>query len=204
MNRIEQLIEKYHLHPHPEGGHFAEVYTAPYLYQENRECAGSIYFMLVKNDISHFHVIDCDEIWYFHEGCGMKITMIDEDGNVTSQDLGMKDSEEAMVVIPKGVMFAAENLSQDSYTFVSCVTTPQFQYSGFRLVKYPVILLISIIYLWMMHKLIKLFYRRTLRPFFNIMNTEEANVYEICNYKCKIIKWTQRYACRRRKVYLCK
>ena len=47
MNRIEQLIEKYHLHPHPEGGHFAEVYTAPYLYQENRECAGSIYFMLV-------------------------------------------------------------------------------------------------------------------------------------------------------------
>ena len=26
MNRIEQLIEKYHLHPHPEGGHFAEVF----------------------------------------------------------------------------------------------------------------------------------------------------------------------------------
>ena len=24
MNRIEQLVEKYHLHPHPEGGHFAE------------------------------------------------------------------------------------------------------------------------------------------------------------------------------------
>lgn len=89
MNRIEQLIEKYHLHPHPEGGHYAEVYTAPFMYEENRECAGSIYFMLVKNDISHFHVIDCDEIWYFHEGCGMKITMIDEKGNITSKDLGM-------------------------------------------------------------------------------------------------------------------
>lgn len=135
MNRIEQLIEKYHLHPHPEGGHYAEVYTAPFMYEENRECAGSIYFMLVKNDISHFHVIDCDEIWYFHEGCGMKITMIDEKGNITSKDLGMGEEEEAMVVIPKGVMFAAENLSQDSYTFVSCATTPQFQYSGFRLVK---------------------------------------------------------------------
>lgn len=135
MNRIEQLVEKYHLHPHPEGGHFAEVYTAPYLYQENRECAGSIYFMLEKDDISHFHVIDCDEIWYFHEGCGMKITMIDEKGNITSQNLGMGEEEEAMVVIPKGFMFAAENLKQDSYTFVSCATTPQFQYSGFRLVK---------------------------------------------------------------------
>ena len=105
MNRIEQLIEKYHLHPHPEGGHYAEVYTAPFMYEENRECAGSIYFMLVKNDISHFHVIDCDEIWYFHEGCGMKITMIDEKGNITSKDLGMGEEEEAMVVIPKGVMF---------------------------------------------------------------------------------------------------
>ncbi|MCI7724835.1 MAG: cupin domain-containing protein, partial [Erysipelotrichaceae bacterium] len=63
------------------------------------------------------------------------ITMIDEKGNITSKDLGMGEEEEAMVVIPKGVMFAAENLSQDSYTFVSCATTPQFQYSGFRLVK---------------------------------------------------------------------
>ena len=85
MNRIEQLIEKYHLHPHPEGGHFAEVYTAPYLYQENRECAGSIYFMLVKNDISHVR------------------------GTIS--------------------------MARSSYTFVSCATTPQFQYSGFRLVK---------------------------------------------------------------------
>ena len=51
MNRIEQLVEKYHLHPHPEGGHFAEVYTAPYFYQENRECAGSnvIKLSITKN-----------------------------------------------------------------------------------------------------------------------------------------------------------
>ena len=140
MNRIEQLIEKYHLHPHPEGGHFAEVYTAPYLYQENRECAGSIYFMLVKNDISHFHVIDCDEIWYFHEGCGMKITMIDEDGNVYINDvlldepyLENKDFGDCNIElpyqVPEGKVFVMgdhRSVSVDSRnTAVGCVASEQ-------------------------------------------------------------------------------
>ena len=39
-----------------------------------------------------------------------------------------------MAVIPAGAVFAAENLRSDGYTFVSCVTTPQFEYSGFRLI----------------------------------------------------------------------
>lgn len=136
MKRSEELIEKYELEGHPEGGYFKEVYTAPYMYEESRETGGSIYFMLGENDISHMHVIDCDEIWYFHEGCGMKITLIDEKGNITSEKLGMNfdENEKAMVVIPKGVMFAAENLDKTSYTFVSCATTPQFQYQGFKLV----------------------------------------------------------------------
>ena len=49
-----------------------------------------------------------------------------------------------MVLMPKGCIFAAENLDPEGYTFVSCATTPQFEYAGFRLVhkdeikeKYP-------------------------------------------------------------------
>ena len=38
------------------------------------------------------------------------------------------------MVVPKGAIFAAENVNADEYTFVSCVTTPRFKYSGFRLV----------------------------------------------------------------------
>lgn len=137
MERSKELIERYTLQAHPEGGYFNEVYTAPFMFSDTRETGGSIYFLLDKNDISHFHVIDCDEIWYYHEGCGMRITMIDQDGKVSYADLGMniEKKEMAMVVIPKGVIFAAENLDKDEYTFVSCATTPQFQYQGFRLVK---------------------------------------------------------------------
>ena len=42
--------------------------------------------------------------------------------------------QRAMVVIPKGGIFAAENLDAGGYTFVSCVITPGFTYAGVRLV----------------------------------------------------------------------
>ena len=134
VNRTDILKETYNLMPHVEGGSFAEVYTAPFE-KDGRPLAGSIYFLLDAGEISHFHEIDCDEIWFFHEGCGMKITML-SDAGMEEYLLGgnLQNGERAMVVIPKGVVFGAENLCPDGYTFVSCVTTPNFEYAGFRLV----------------------------------------------------------------------
>lgn len=134
ISRAEELKKTYRLEEHPEGGHFAEVYTAP-LETGGRPLAGSIYFMLDAGEISHFHEIDCDEIWYWHEGCGMKITVL-TDAGMEEILLGpdTESGERAMAVIPAGAVFAAENLRSDGCTFVSCVTTPKFEYSGFRLV----------------------------------------------------------------------
>ena len=79
--RTDELKELYQLEQHPEGGWFAEVYTAPFD-KDGRPLAGSIYFLLDTGELS--------------------------------------------------------------YTFVSCATTPNFTYDGFRLVgkeeikdKYP-------------------------------------------------------------------
>ena len=134
MKRAEQLIKEYGLQPHEEGGHFAEVYTAPFE-ANGRPLAGSIYFLLDRGEVSRFHVIDCDEIWYFHEGCGMKITAL-ADGSKEEYLLGndVERGERAMVVVPKGRVFGAENLDPEGYSFVSCMTAPKFSYDGFRLV----------------------------------------------------------------------
>ena len=133
MRRAEMLKEAYHLEAHVEGGSFAEVYTAPFE-KDGRALAGSIYFLLDCGEISHFHVIDCDEIWYFHEGCGMKVTVLTENGK---EELllgnNAAEGERPMILIPKGCIFAAENLRPDGYSFVSCVTTPAFEYAGFRI-----------------------------------------------------------------------
>ena len=132
MTRTEELKYKYCLERHPEGGWFTEIYTSPFDLGA-RAFMGSIYFLLDGRDISHFHQIDCDEIWYHHEGCALKITMI-IDGEVKECLIGQEVGQTAMAVIPKGAIFAAENLDKDGYCFMSCATTPKFSYEGFRLV----------------------------------------------------------------------
>ena len=130
MRRPDQLKQVYRLQPHEEGGHFAESYTAPFE-KDGRALSGSIYFLLDSEETSRFHEIDCDEVWYFHEGCGMRIIELKEG----ERKVHLLSSEQAMVVIPKGSIFAAENLDPKGYTFVSCMTTPKFSYAGFRLVE---------------------------------------------------------------------
>ena len=133
-NHAEELIERFALQKHPEGGWFSEVFETSFQ-KDKRAMEGSIYFLLNQDEISHFHVIDCDEIWYYHEGCGMNVLCIDPDGKFHNEKLGMciEKGEQPMVVIRAGTVFAAENKDQDGYTFVSCATTPQFTYEGFHL-----------------------------------------------------------------------
>ena len=132
--RVEKLKKFYSMQAHVEGGFFAEVYTSPFK-ENGRATAGSIYFLLVKNDVSHFHKIDCDEIWYYHEGGGLKISVFNA-GRFKEIFLGkdIERGQKAMAVIPAGAIFAAENLNRENYTLISCATTPKFNYAGFKLV----------------------------------------------------------------------
>ena len=132
--RTDRLKESYGLEAHPEGGWFAEVYTAPFE-QGGRALAGSIYFLLDVGERSRFHQIDCEELWFFHEGCGVKIALLHA-GRREELLLGpdCEQGQRAMVRIPKDAIFSAENLVPGGYTFVSCVTVPKFRFEGFRLV----------------------------------------------------------------------
>lgn len=133
-SRIQELKTHYKLEQHPEGGSFCECYTASEA-KDARALAGSIYFLLEKGEISHFHKIDCEEIWFYHEGCGMKITVL-KDAILEEYLLGndLSKGESVMVTIPKDAIFAAENIDPSGYTFVSCVTAPKFSYEGFKLI----------------------------------------------------------------------
>ena len=139
-SRIEEIVRGLNLERHPEGGWFAEVYTAPVSFAEagrERALAGSIYYLLGGADISAFHQIDCDELWYYHEGIGMRLYVLKKDGTMVQYLLGKRlgQGEVPMVRIEAGEIFAAENLEQDSYTLISCVTAPKFRYEGWRLVR---------------------------------------------------------------------
>jgi predicted cupin superfamily sugar epimerase len=137
--RVREIVKTLHMTAHPEGGWFTEVYTAPETYKSMagvRPLAGSIYFLLNGKDVSHFHQLDCDEIWYYHEGSGMRLYLLDKDGSLKQMLLGpnLAKGQRPMVIIPAGKIFAAENIAPSSYTLISCMTTPKFNYKGWRLV----------------------------------------------------------------------
>ena len=132
MDRASELRRIYSLERHPEGGWFAEDYTCPFT-KEGRPLAGSIYFLLDRDELSHFHQIDCDELWYYHEGCGLKITVL-QDGVLSRLFLGLGEGQRACALLPAGSIFAAENLDKTGFTFLSCATAPGFRYEGFRLI----------------------------------------------------------------------
>ena len=134
MRQADEWKRAYHLERHPEGGWFSEVYTCA-RQAGDRPLAGSIYFLLDRDEISHFHQIDCDELWYFHAGCGLKITLLRQ-GKKQELLLGLDAAagQRAMALLQAGSVFAAENLDKTAYTFISCATAPAFRYEGFRLI----------------------------------------------------------------------
>ena len=142
--RTEALKAYYHMKKHVEGGYFTEVYTAEAAH-DGRPLAGSIYYLLDAGDVCDFHQLDCDELYYYHEGCGMKITVLSGGEKQVLLLGGDVDAGAlACVMLPKGCIFAAENRDRGGYTLVSCMTTPQFEESGCRLIgkdelkeKYP-------------------------------------------------------------------
>ncbi len=134
QSRSEELKAAYRMERHVEGGAFCEWYTAPFS-RDGRPLAGSIYYLLGAGEVSRFHQIDCDEIWYYHEGCGMLLTvLVGEEKREYLLGGDVAAGQRACVVIPKSSIFAAENLRRDGFTFVSCLTVPKFAHSGYRLV----------------------------------------------------------------------
>ena len=134
LEESKKLIEKYKLLPFSEGGYFAEIYTSSssLIQNNNRPLAGSIYFVLDQKDITRFHRLDCEEIWYFHQGVGINIYFVEENNTISLKQLGIGKGQEPMIVIPKNTIFGAENIDSNGYTFISCITVPKFSPKGFE------------------------------------------------------------------------
>ncbi|MBN1187645.1 MAG: cupin domain-containing protein [Bacteroidales bacterium] len=144
MNDAKFYIDKFKLLPHPEGGFFREVYRSEGIipggsvkdYDEDRNFATSIYFLLQSGDKSHFHRLKSDEIWYFHTGSPVKIHCISPDGKYEQIILGSETGEPGFQAkITAGTIFGAEVSESDSFTLISCMVAPGFDFEDFELMK---------------------------------------------------------------------
>ena len=143
MNTAEYWIQYLKLKPHPEGGFFREIYRSnvetdqknlPHGYQGTRRLSTSIYFLLRSGDISRFHRLRSDEVWYYHYGSNVKIILIDQQGRKYTKLLGPRPerAEQPQVIVPAGTVFGAEITEKNSFGLYGCMVTPGFEFDDFE------------------------------------------------------------------------
>lgn len=138
MKNAEYFIKKLNLVPHIEGGFYKETVLSEELIKstDNKEkkLFSSIYFLLETGEVSHFHRLKSDEMWYYHSGSSLTIYMISEDGSLITKDLGLdiEKGEEPQILVPKGYIFGSA-MNKEGFSLVGCMVAPAFEFKDFEL-----------------------------------------------------------------------
>ena len=141
---LDQWIELLGMESHPEGGYFVETYQSPDILQKNglpdrytsdRFSVKVIYFLLPADQVSKFHRLKCEEVWCYHCGASLTLSMIAPDGILQHVQLGpdWENGEQFHIIIPHGVWFGARVNPPGGYSLVSCLTVPGFEFADFEL-----------------------------------------------------------------------
>lgn len=126
----QDIIARLGLQPHPEGGQYRETWVAA---NDGRPSASCIYFLLAAGEVSHWHRVDATEIWLYHAGGPLILSIApDEAGpavdHVLSADL---DQGAPQLIVPNHYWQSAR--STGDWTLVSCAVSPGFRFEGFTL-----------------------------------------------------------------------
>ena len=129
---MEDLIKKYGLSPHPEGGYYREIYRSDFSIQseraaDTRAAVTHIYFLLGKGQVSRFHRVVHDEIWNHYQGA--PLTLHRFDGAAVTTDTIGPGQDHFTAVVPGRVWQAAESTGE--YSLVGCTVAPGFDFTDF-------------------------------------------------------------------------
>lgn len=135
--RISELIQHLQLEPHPEGGFYKETYRSDWEFSTDhgsRSLMTCIYFLLTSENISRFHQIKSDEMWFFHEGSPLTVHILTDEG-YDKLLVGPVDKEGHLPYqkVPSGVVFGSTVDHPQSFSLVSCVVAPGFDFKDFKL-----------------------------------------------------------------------
>ena len=134
MHTAEYFIEHLDLQPHVEGGYYRASYLSNDTFDEKRALWTSIYFLLKTGEVSHFHRLTADEMWYFHAGESLTIYIIAPDGQLKTAQLGLniEVGEQPQILVPKGHIFGSA-MNQNGFSLVGCMVSPGFTFDDFEL-----------------------------------------------------------------------
>jgi predicted cupin superfamily sugar epimerase len=125
----EAIIAKLGLQPHPEGGWYRQTWAGPEV--NGRASGTAILFLLQAGERSHWHRVDADEIWLWHTGAPLVLSMGEDAAEDHRLGPDVLAGEAVQVVVPAGWWQAAR--STGDWTLVSCTVSPGFRFEGFEL-----------------------------------------------------------------------
>jgi uncharacterized protein len=127
-----EIIRLLDLKPHPEGGHFREVFRDVRQVDSVRAASTAIYFLLARGERSHWHRIDVVEVWHFYAGAPLELE-IAADGRRELVTLGndLVAGHRPQAVVPAHAWQAAQ--SSGDWTFVGCTVAPGFEFAKFEM-----------------------------------------------------------------------
>ena len=127
--RADELVRTLGLVPHPEGGHYAEVFRSAVRVQTargERSALTTIDFLLRAGECSAWHRVRSDEIWHLLEGGPLVLWLLPPDlSRVDRVELARVRRH----VVPADWWQAAEPAGE--FAYVGATVGPGFEFADF-------------------------------------------------------------------------
>jgi uncharacterized protein len=126
-----ELIERFGLEPHPEGGWYRETWRdeTPL---GGRGAGTAIYYLLEAGQGSHWHRVDATEIWHHYAGAALRLERSDgHDLRVVELGDQVEAGQLPQAIVAPGEWQAARSLGE--FTLVGCTVSPAFDFAGFEI-----------------------------------------------------------------------
>ena len=129
----EDVVRRLDLKPHPEGGFYRETFRDPRTDASGRAVSTAIYYLLGVGDVSEWHRVDAAEVWHFHAGAPLVITLSENGHDASAHHLGpdLARGQRPQIVVPAGCWQSATSLG--AWTLVGCTVAPGFTFEGFEM-----------------------------------------------------------------------
>ena len=145
----DEIIAILGMQPHPEGGYYVETYR----HQPDdggRGVKTGIFYLLRSGDRSHWHRVDAVEMWHWHAGCALELS-ISTDGRTVERHIlgmGLAGGQRPQAVVPLNAWQSARPLPASEadpapgttagnetadWVLVGCTVSPNFEFSGFEM-----------------------------------------------------------------------
>ena len=121
MSIVETLIEYHKMIPHPEGGHYVEVF-------KNKDVS-HIYFLLEGHEHSHWHRITKNETVHFYSGDPLEIYTSKDGEEFETNQIGSNNN--FIYSIKKNTWFAMK--PKGKYSLIGCTVAPAFEFEDLEL-----------------------------------------------------------------------